>query len=479
MPGAAVTPQHIDDFTLLRLVTRDLDDLETAAARRHLRDCAACRSGLQGIEVLDEALRRVRECLSAGASDAGRLPVGDPFRIRPAGSAGRTRVAGGSGGALVAEALAATRLAPPLKEGLLRAAAADPRALREALDALPLAELPPRYALGYALDEAIARMVESPGRWLALGVASVERVERQRRSPTPGAPGVEPAYPLLDLAALGHLVAGTARNWTGDLERGADSLARAFRAFARGSRSEGRLAQVELVESQRRTFADRPEEGLVLAGRAAASFLALDHVENLARARGAQALALSYLGREEEALAEYRAARDAFEAAGHWNGWVTALNGLGTCLLKLGRLDEARREYARALRRVSKEERPAVHAFVRSNLGRVLFGAARYVEAARAFADAAVLFERLDAPADSLACALGEIASLARAGAWQRADALFARFRSEVEQLNALDPQLLSSLGAILSGETRDLDLLEVLRERAEEGLRRLRRATA
>lgn len=479
MPGAAMTPQHLDEFTLLRLVTSDLDDLESAATRRHLRECAVCREGLEGIEALDKALRRVRECLSTPDRDAGRLPVGDPFRFRPAGSAGRRRPAAAPGADLASLALAATRLAAPLKEELLGASAGMRPALLASLDSLRLDELPPRYALGYALDEAIGRMVEAPARWLALGEASVARVERQRRSGARPAAAVEAAYPLLDLAGLGNLVAGTARNWTGDLARGAVDLARAFRAFAAGSRSEARLAQAELAESQRRSFADRPEEGLVLARRATASFDALDQVENLARARGAQALALSYLGREEEALAEYRASRDAFQGAGLWNGWVTALHGVGTCLLKLGRLDEARREYARALKLVSRDERPAVHAFVRSNLARTLFGAGRYAESARAFADAAALFERLDAPADSLACVLGEIESLARAGSWLRADALFARFKTEVEEKNALDPPLLSSLGAILSGETRDLDLLEVLRERAEEGLRRLRRATA
>lgn len=474
-----MTPSHLDDFTLLRFVAKDLDDIEGATVRRHLRACTSCREGLKGIEALDDALRRAKSCLDSESGALAGLPPGDPFRFRPAGPVRARRAGGEDGPASVAAALAATRLAPALKERLLLSAGEGDGALRTELDRLLLGELAHRYALGYALDEAIARMVEAPARWLSLGDASADRVEREGKDRTRAVRLVERGYPLVDLLGLCRLVAGVARNWTGDLVRGGRDLSRAWRSFGHGSASESRLAQVELAESQRRTFLGRPAEGLVLAERSARSFEALGRAEQLARARGSRALALSYLDRDEEALIDFRAARDGYEEAGFWNGWVTALNGIGACLLRLGRLDEARREYARALKRVSKGERPSVHAFVRGNLARTLFEAGRYADAARAFAASAELFESLSATADSVGARLWEIESLARCGAWGRAGALMGVLRDDVEAREALDPDLLASLQAVLSGEVRDVDILATLRRRAEESLRRPGRATA
>lgn len=470
---------HLDDFTLLRFVARDLDDIEGAVVRRHLRACPRCREGLKGIELLDEALRRVRDCLGAEGGVLAGLRPGDPFRHRPTGAPPARGPAAGRGPETVGAALGASRLAAPLKERVLLSAAEGPDALRAELDRLLLGQLVHRFALGYALDEAIARMVEAPPRWLVLGDESAGRVERERKTRLPAEGTVERGYPLSDLLGLGRLVAGTARNWTGELAQGGRDLARAYRAFGRGSASESRLAEVELAESQRRAFLDRPAEGLLLAERCARSFEALGRTEQLARARGSRALSLSYLGQDEEALADFRSARDGYEAAGFWNGWVTALNGIGACLLRLGRLDEARREYARALQRVSRGERPAVHAFVRANLARTLFEAGRFGDAARAFAAAASLFESLSATADAVGARLFEVESLARSGSWRRADALLEALRDDVAVREALQPEVLASLEAVLSGEVRDIDLIATLRRRVDESLRRPGRATA
>ncbi|MCE7956684.1 MAG: hypothetical protein DYH06_01900, partial [Acidobacteria bacterium ACB2] len=81
-----MSPGHLDEFTLLRFVARDLDDIEGAVVRRHLRACPGCREGLKGIELLDEALRRVKDCLGAEGGVLAGLRPGDPFRHRPTGA---------------------------------------------------------------------------------------------------------------------------------------------------------------------------------------------------------------------------------------------------------------------------------------------------------------------------------------------------------------------------------------------------------
>ncbi len=200
--------------------------------------------------------------------------------------------------------------------------------------------------------------------------------------------------------------------------------------------------------------------------------------DEAAKARGAHALALSYLGRDEEAVEGFRSILPVLASYGRWNTYVSALNGLGTCLLNLGRLGEARREYARALKLVGRDARPAVHAFVRANLARTLFEAKRYPEAARAFDEAARHYSAQGAKADELTMCLLGVEALARSGDPVRARAIANRLSDELKSLGAADPDLLESLEAALGGDLPDVDLLETLRTRAQEQIsERLRRA--
>jgi len=466
---------HPDDLTLLLLLSGETSELETARLRRHLAGCPACSSALSDLDELDRTLKATLPELEAALSERS-LPEGDPFRCRPDEDRPRRRPRRPTDEA-VDEALAASRSADRLKERLLGAVRSTDDALREALAALDLLEVRDRFGLGYALDAALYAMVDGPARWALFGRASRDTVLAVRSDARSRDGFAEVAYPLDDLLGLSLLVEGTACNWTGDLVRGGRALRRSYGAFARGTSSDYRLASVELSESQRRAFLDRAEEALHLAERARLTFEALGLDDERARAAGAHALALSYLGRDEEALVEFRSTLPALAAAERWNAYSSVLNGIGGCLLRLGRPEEARREYARALRQVGRDARPAVHAFVRANLARMLFQAGRYEEAARAFENAAALFAALDARADEHSMALFRIEALARAGAREEARRSFAVFSGAVR--SALDPELLESLESVLRGDIPDADLLARLRGRAETQLAdRLRRAS-
>lgn len=471
-----MTAPHPDDFTLLVLLEGEMSEMDAARLKRHLASCPACTSAYREIEKLDQTLKTTLPTLEEALAEP-ELPEGDPFRCRPDCTrlGRRPPVAGDE---VMHEVFAASRDASEVKSRLLSAAAAPEEDLREALADLDLLVLRDRYGLGYALDDALYNMVEGPARWARFGHASTDRVLEARADGRALDAPAERAYPLDDLLGLSLLVQGTACNWTGELLRGGRDLRRAYGAFARGSVSERRLASVELVEAQRRAFLDRAEEALHLAERARGTFRELGLEDEAARAAGARALALSYLGREEEALSEFRGALPALAEAGRWNTYVSFLNGVGVCLLGLGRLDEARREYAKALRQVSREARPAVHGFIRANLGRTLFKAGRWEEAARAFSGAAASFAAQEARADALSMDLYRIECLARVGAWLEARSAFDRFSDEVGRRGAVDPSLLRSLEAALSGADSDLEGLVALRSAAQDQVAmRLRRA--
>jgi tetratricopeptide (TPR) repeat protein len=190
---------------------------------------------------------------------------------------------------------------------------------------------------------------------------------------------------------------------------------------AQGSASESSFAEVELNESQRRTFSERPSEGLLLARRAAGTFGELGLADFVARSRVAEGLALSYLNRDEEAVKAYEAALAAFERLSLWNGWLSALNNLTGSLVALGRGDAARRELARALKKTSRAERPALHAYLLQNLGLLLLDADRPAEARRSFRSAAELFATEGDLAAFATSSLCEVEALARAGRFREA----------------------------------------------------------
>ncbi len=467
MPG---TVNHLDDFTLLRHVAKDLSDFEERATRRHLRSCGVCQRNLGKIEELDYVFREAGPGLFS-EPESEELPSGDPFRRRPAPRSLTRPGAGAKGPAMAAECIAAAKEAAQRKDSLLSCRDAGGEALRGAFDQLRLSELADRFAVGYALEEAVSRMVEAPGRWLRFAETALARLaeeSKSRRSPSMA----DAAYPLADLVGRAHLLAGIARNWTGEFERGGHNLLLAYRAFAKGAGSGVDLARVELAEATRRSFVERADEGLILATRAARTFSDFGITDEEARAQAVKGLALSRKGRDEEALGAYRAALPAFERLGLWNAYASTLQNVGASLMHLGRLDEARREYARALRKVSRAERPAVHAFIRRNLAMTLFEAGQYAQAAPAFGSAASLFEQLGATADALPTLLFQIECLARSGARARARSLMAAFRLRVEELGALDGSTLEELDAALSGRHPDLTSLARLRDEVEETLR-------
>jgi len=470
-----MTAPHPDDFSLLILHEGEMSELEAARLKRHLAGCPACTAAYREIEELDRTLKTTLPEIEEALAEP-ELPDGDPFRCRPdCIRLGRPKTIGEEA---IREVFAASQAAGEVKSRLLNAAAAPEEDLREALADLDLLALRDRFGLGYALDDALYNMVDGPAQWVRFGRASTVRVLEGRADGRVLDAPAERAYPLDDLLGLSVLVEGTACNWTGEFLRGGRALRRAYGAFARGSTSERRLASVELAEAQRRAFLDRAEEALHLAERARATFRALGLEDEAARAAGARALALSYLGREEEALAEFRGALPALAEAGRWNAYVSMLNGVGGCLFKLDRLPEARREYARALKLVGREARPAVHAFIRASLARALFESGRYPEAAKAFAGAASLFAGQGSQSDAWAMALFEVEALARAGDAHSARGVLRSVSRAVQAAEAVDEDILASLDHVLSGECPDVDLVAVLRSRAGEQLEeRLRQA--
>ena len=466
---------HPDDFRLLVYLEGELDELEAARLKRHLAVCPACAAACRDIERLDRTLKSTLPDLEEALAEPA-LPQGDPFRVQPDGTPrGAARPAGPTEIPVV---IAASREAIGVKSRLLDAAAAPEEDLRSALEALDLLGLRDRYGLGYALDEALYGMVDAPARWDRFGRLSADRVLAARADGRALDAPAERAYPLDDLLGLSLLVSGTACNWTGEFLRGGRDLRRAYGAFARGSVSERRLASVELAEAQRRAFLDRADEALHLAGRARLTFQSLGMEDEAARAAAAHAIALSYLARDEEALEEFRSILPVLAQHERWSPYVSTLNGIGFCLLRLGRVEEARREYARALRLVGREARPAVHAFIRANLARTLFEGKRYGDAARAFDGAARLFASQGATGDELTMLLLRVEALARSGSAVVARGLLGEVSRRVRALGAVDAAVLESLEAALRGDLPDVDLLQVLRTRAEVQIsERLRRA--
>jgi tetratricopeptide (TPR) repeat protein len=467
MPG---TVNHIDDFTLLRHVAKDLSEFEERKTQRHLSSCGICQRNFEKIEELDYVLREAGPEL-LGEAEWEDLPSGDPFRRRPEPHPLKKPEGAPRGMALANECIAAAKEASGKKDSLLSRRDAGEDALRGALGQLRLSELTDRYILGYALEDAVSRMVEGPARWLRFAKAATARLSEEpiaHRSSSLA----EYAYPHSHLMGRAHLLAGIARNWTGEYEKGGRDLQAAYGAFTKGAVTDLELARVELAEATRRSFVDRGEEGLILAARAMRTFVDFGMEDEVARAEAVKGVVLSNGGRREEAISAFRTALLTFERLGLWNAYVSTLQNIAGSLIHLGRLEEARREYARALRKVSRTGQPAIHAFIRQNLARTLFEAGEHAQAAPAFGSAASLFEQQGAMADALVALLFQIECHARAGAGARAGSLMAAFRQRVEELGALDTSTIKELEAALSGRNPDLTSLARLRDEVEETLR-------
>jgi tetratricopeptide (TPR) repeat protein len=459
----AVNINHLDEFTLLRFAARDMNDIERVHAKRHLATCSACQEELVLMERLDGLLSDLGPDLLKPVQEE-ELSSQDPFFARP--------LASHRPGIRLdpVSCLEAVRRSDAVRERVLNAARASDWAteVEGVLRTLDLSLLENRYGLGFALDEARQYMAEGVLRWLGLALQASSRLEHEGPGPPTGAY----AYPLDDLRARARLLSGFARLWTGNYEESGQDLRQAYRLYGQGTAAESSFARVEIFESQRRSFLDVPQEALILAERACATFEFLGLEEDLARSRFAKGLALSGLKREEEAIAEFRATLPVFAKAGLWNMYASTVSNVAASLLLIGRLDEARREYARALRMVSDTERPAILSFLRFNLGLLLLEGEKFDEAASAFAAASALFMRQGSRTDALAAELYQIESLARGGSTKAAGLLLEKLRTGTEPDDALDQGLLDAMEQALSGSSRDVLQLTVLREQLESILR-------
>lgn len=462
-----LTPSHLDDFTLLRYTSGELNDIERRHTARHLKTCAVCAQVLDEIDELDQELQAiVREAETRHALEEVELPAGDPFRVRPeVRLSPRSRRI--SPERLAAVAQSASETSGPLSDRLLEEAVSASGELRSLLAELLFDDPANRLALLYALQAAGRRMAEGPVRMLLF---ADEALSLLREKPTPRNPAEEVAEivaPRLALRAQAHSLAGQACLWTRDFEKARTHLELAYRSFGRSTGDEVSLAGVELHESQRRSFTGNAAEGLLLARRAAATFEALGLEDYAARALSIVGVALQFLGRDEEAIVIFRRAMATFETKELWSDYEAAVNASGTSLAKLGRLDEARVAYARALRRVSKGRNDPRLAYIRDGLAGLLFSAGRYREAALSFAQSTRMFENAGSAANALIASLFEIESWARAGNCDRARHRLEIFRNQVARLGALDPSVSKEIEESLAGTNPNFERIAKLRERA------------
>jgi tetratricopeptide (TPR) repeat protein len=462
---SGMNASHPTDFALLRFTAGEADEVELRRIGRHVEACGNCRVALSEIRRIDEGLREIALAASLPSEDEPGLPAGDPFEKRPDFAGRKDRTAPD----VSSRAIAASERASGEVESLL-AVAASPEEFDRYLADLSFADPATRYRLLYSLEEMARRIVDAPATSLRFAEQALTRL---RAESLPGSPGeAETMVPLAMLVGQAHLLAGHTSNWTGELEKGKAHLEVAYRFFSTEPPDEIRLALAEFHESQRRSFAGKPAEGLFLIRRALRTLEIYGTEEWVARARGAEGIALSLLGRDEEAVACFRAVAPIFESHGLWRNYVSAVNSLGTSLGQLGRVTEARREYSHALRKVSREKYPALLAFTRHGLATLMFSVGSYSDAAKAFGQARALFQDLRQVGDALIASLYEIESWARSGDAARASHRLAVLRAEVDRREALDPFIVGQLGEALSGHVPDFERVAELRRRAEEMLR-------
>lgn len=456
-----VSPDHLDEFTLLRYAVAELDGPERDAAEDHLRACRRCASALSAMEKLDGQLREI----AGDFAVADGLSPGDPFARRP--QAGAPVRASGN---LTIPALEASERARAESGRILETLKKSGQELAAFLSGSSFDDLTFRFALLYALQDAGLMIAESPMRSLGLALAALDRLKEEGEW-DPATPA-ERILPLKALAAQARLLAAQGRLWTGELEQAREDLEWAYRAFAESTGDALSLATVELVESQRRTFAGDPVAGLSLAGRARATFEELELEDYIARGRVAEGLSLWKMHREDEALEAFRSTLPVFRDRELWSNYMGVLSSIAACLSSVGRPDEARREYARALKSVSRQRHGAWVGYIRNGLALVLFRAQNYRGAALAFLQAAKLFREEGNIGNALTASLYEVESWALSGDLERAAQRFEIFRAEVERHDALDPAIVRQLATALSGTDPNLEEVALLRESAGQILR-------
>ena len=460
--------RHLDDFVLLRCVVDDLAEDERASVVFHLDGCPECRATVTSLEKLDGGLRAVASTGSFGEGPMELAPD-DPFRRRPSL---RTTDRTGGGIPPAATAIAASERGTVLRDRILEAVRHG-----EGLSDLGLREADQRYALLYALQQVGREIAEDPVRASAFADAVLRRVHAEsatRRAPEEAE--LAEAVPLSVIRGQAHLLTAMACMWTRDYARARSSLVFSYRAFARGGGGEMDLAHVELVEAQRRAFANEGEGALALARRAQTTFEELGLDDFAARAIGARGLAYSTLGREEDAVRCFREALPVYERHELWSNYVGCLNSIATSLNSLGRAEEARREYARALRRFSQERHRYWLGFLRTGLAETLFAAGRFSEASVAAARAAQVFRDAGMRAYSYIATLLEIESRARQGSLDRARHRLDLLRREISRDRTVDPSVIREIADALSAADPDLERLGTLRLQVEELISRTAR---
>ena len=469
--------RHPDDFALLRYTAGDLDASERSGIVHHLDECEACLLTLAEIRPLDAALRRIgmeRAPAKVGDDEAAFAPD-DPFRERRRSTPETQPVSR----ELTERALAHAQRADAEVGALLAAIAESSRASGEYLGRLSFADPATRYLVLYALEEAMSRTSETPAAFLRFAEEMLARALPQAEPRAEERSEAERIVPMSTIAGQAHLLAGQAANWTGELEKARSHLETAYRSFpGDGVNDEIRLALTEYQESQRRSFAGRPGEGLALARRARSTFDELGVEDYAVRARVAEGIALSGLGRDEEATGHFRAAIRIFEREGLWKNYLSAMNSLGVSLVRLGRLDDARREYSRALKKLSQEKHASLLAFTRLGLAEVLESAGRHTDAAKSFQQAARAFDAVGLAGDAVTASLREIENWARSGDATRALHRLGIFRATVERLGALDPFIVSQLEDAVSGSSGFEQLGELCRN-VEDTIREAMRSRA
>jgi tetratricopeptide (TPR) repeat protein len=472
-----VKARHPDDFALLRYTAGDLDESEHGSIVRHLDECEVCLITLAEIRPLDAALRRIgmERAPARDGDDEATFAPDDPFRQRRQSTPETSPVSR----ELTERALDHAQRADAEVGALLAAIAESPRAASEYLGRLSFADPATRYLVLYALEEAMSRTSETPAAFLRFAEEVLARALPQAAPRTEERSEAERIVPMSTVAGQAHLLAGQAANWTGELEKARSHLETAYRSFpGDGVNDEIRLALTEYQESQRRSFAGRPGEGLALARRARSTFDELGLEDYAVRSRVAEGIALSGLGRDEEATGHFRAAIGIFERERLWKNYLSAINSLGVSLVRLGRLDDARREYSRALRKLSREKHASLLAFTRLGLAEVLESAGRHADAAKSFQQAARAFDAVGLAGDAVTASLREIESWARSGDTARALHRLGIFRATVERLGALDPFIVSQLEDAVSGSSGFERLGELCRN-AEDTIREALRSRA
>ena len=276
----SLSPAHLDEATLLRLVLADLDAAEHAAAERHLRRCAACRREISRTERLDASIRESAAKAAWPVESLGVLPSDDPFSRRPEASHRLAKDAGLDVGSLAAEAAEASIAATARTSALLEAAKSGKAPVDSALASFGFDSLADRLTLSGALSAAFDRVEDDPAACRRFAEAALDRISKE-----PAVEGLnemrpkpeEYTAPLSRLAAEAQLLLAACEVLHAEFDAARARLDAAWRSLDGGKDVLPLVARMETIASILRTITGRPAEGLALADRAAETFAVTGH----------------------------------------------------------------------------------------------------------------------------------------------------------------------------------------------------------